>query len=270
MNNLLPKRLLANAGLLLLAGIALTACAAPPGASSLPDTSLPGSLTGSVIYRERIALDPNAVIEVQLLDVSKADAPAEVIASQTLEAEGRQVPIPFELTYDPAQIDERFSYTVSARILVNDRLRWISQDAYPVLTQGSPVSDVEIVVKMVPSSGAAGLTDQEWTLNTMVVDGEQATLEEGVATTIRFLENGTFAGSGGCNRYTGSYTVDGNTITMQMPAATLMACETGSAQEAKFFTALPKISTNEVTAERLRLSSLDGETELIFAAGAGG
>ena len=38
------------------------------------------SVTGKVLYLPRIALAPNAVIKVQLLDVSKADAKSETIA----------------------------------------------------------------------------------------------------------------------------------------------------------------------------------------------
>lgn len=148
---ILPKRTLTTAGLWLLVTYALVACAAPTGGPGQPGTPLSGRLTGTVTYRERIALDPGAVIEVQLLDVSKADAPAEIIATQTIHADGRQAPIPFELTYDPEKIDERFSYIVAARILVDGELRWISQESFPVLTQSNPASDVEIVVKAAPA-----------------------------------------------------------------------------------------------------------------------
>ena len=41
-------------------------------------------VTGSVTYRERIALPPSAVVTVKLLDVSRADAPAELIAEQVI------------------------------------------------------------------------------------------------------------------------------------------------------------------------------------------
>ena len=62
-------------------------------------------LTGTVTYRERIALPPNARVEVRLEDVWQADAPADEIASQTIAANGKQVPIPFELRYLPKDID---------------------------------------------------------------------------------------------------------------------------------------------------------------------
>ncbi len=53
------------------------------------------TLTGSVTYLQRIALLPDAVIDVQLQDVSKADVAANVIASQTNTTTGENVPIPF-------------------------------------------------------------------------------------------------------------------------------------------------------------------------------
>jgi len=99
--------------------------------------SEPASVTGSVNYRERIALTPEAVVEVQLLDVSLADASAKLIARQTIKPK-RQVPIPFELVYDPADIDERFTYTVRATIRERGRLLFTTDRSYRVLTRGSP------------------------------------------------------------------------------------------------------------------------------------
>jgi uncharacterized lipoprotein YbaY len=106
-------------------------------------------LNGTVAYRQRIALPPNAIIEVSLQDVSKMDAPAEVLDSVQIPSAGRQVPIPFTLRYDPAQIDERYTYTVSARITVDGVLTWISTTQNPVLTRGAPTDNVEIIVEQV-------------------------------------------------------------------------------------------------------------------------
>jgi len=106
-------------------------------------------LNGTVTYRQRIALPPNAVVEVSLQDVSKADAPAAVLDSVKIPAAGRQVPIPFTLHYDPAQIDERYTYTVSARITVDGALMWISTTQNPVLTRGAPTDNVEIIVEQI-------------------------------------------------------------------------------------------------------------------------
>ncbi len=93
-------------------------------------------ITGSVTYRERIALPPSAVVKVQLVDVSRADAPAVVLGEQLIRAEGRQVPFAFEISYDPKQVEARFSYAVQARIEVDGQLRFINDRRYPVLTRG--------------------------------------------------------------------------------------------------------------------------------------
>ncbi|TVQ12482.1 MAG: hypothetical protein EA368_03830 [Leptolyngbya sp. DLM2.Bin27] len=103
------------------------------------------SITGTVSYLPRIAMPPNAILEVTLVDVSRAGAPAITLASQGIIFGGRQVPIPFELMYDPDQIDPRFSYAVQARILVEGQLRFITTTRFPVITQGHP-TEVEIRV----------------------------------------------------------------------------------------------------------------------------
>ena len=64
------------------------------------------TITGEVIYRERIALPPNAVLTVELADVSLADAPAAVIAKQKIDPAG-QVPIKFEIEVDPAVVQPK-------------------------------------------------------------------------------------------------------------------------------------------------------------------
>jgi putative lipoprotein len=90
--------------------VSLAACA------TIPPAEQPVSVTGSVTYRERVALPPTAQIEVTLDDVSLADAPSRTLASQRFTADGRQVPFAFSLTVDRRQLDPRRSYAVSARI----------------------------------------------------------------------------------------------------------------------------------------------------------
>jgi putative lipoprotein len=121
---------------LLAATIVVTACA---GTSAVSDDARPKpTVSGTAAYRERIALPPGAVLIVRLVDVSRADAPATVLAEQRVELAGRQVPIPFEIDYDPAAIDARYVYAVQARIEIAERLLFITDRQYPVLTRGAP------------------------------------------------------------------------------------------------------------------------------------
>ena len=95
-----------------------------------------GRISGTVAHKERMALPPTAQIELTLEDVSRAGAAATVIASTTIATEGKQVPIPFELAYDPARIDPRSRYNLRARILDGTDVLFRSTEATLVLTQG--------------------------------------------------------------------------------------------------------------------------------------
>jgi len=118
----------AMAGASLLGG-----CAMPSSSSS----AAPLRVSGTVSYRERIALDPAAEVRVQLLDVSRMDAPSVVLAEQRIQAGGRQPPFAYELKVDAARIDPRMPYAVSARILRGEHLMFINDTQHTVLTQGA-------------------------------------------------------------------------------------------------------------------------------------
>ena len=110
------------------------------------------TVTGTVTYLQRIALPPNAVITVRIEDVSKADAPAELIGEQEILAEGKQVPIPFAVPYDPAKIEENHTYSLRVRIEDGTgRLLFINDTSLPVITRGNPTQDIEVIV--VPAVG---------------------------------------------------------------------------------------------------------------------
>jgi len=109
-------------------------------ASVVPRTggATSAQVSGTITYRERIALPPAAVVRVQLVDVSRADAPAVVLGEQLIETRGKQVPLSFAIAYDPVGIDERMSYAVQARIEAGGRLLFISDQRYAVITRGAP------------------------------------------------------------------------------------------------------------------------------------
>jgi uncharacterized lipoprotein YbaY/heat shock protein HslJ len=91
-------------------------------------------ISGSVTYREKIALPPSAVLELRLEDVTRADA-TPVVMSVLIERPG-QVPIRFELPLGAVPIDARGRYAVRATIKDGDRVLFTSLDTMLVLTQG--------------------------------------------------------------------------------------------------------------------------------------
>ncbi|MCR9385517.1 YbaY family lipoprotein [Vibrio metoecus] len=104
------------------------------------------SITGSVAYRERIALPDNAVVTVYLQDVSLADAPATVIAKQNFITNGMQVPLEFNLAYDSSRIKASHRYSVSARIEVDGKLRFITDTHYGVITDTDATKQVRMML----------------------------------------------------------------------------------------------------------------------------
>jgi putative lipoprotein len=109
------------------------------------------SVSGTVTYRQRIALPPNALLQVKLQEVSKQGVPPVVIGEQIIPTQGRQVPFPFEINYNQNTINPSYTYTVEARIFVDNRLRFINPTPYPVITNKNP-NRVEIVLNQVGSS----------------------------------------------------------------------------------------------------------------------
>ena len=104
------------------------------------------TVSGEVTYLQRIALPDDAVVTVQLLDVSKQDVAASILGEQVIETDGAQVPIPYEVEYDEGDIDERFTYSVSAKITDGSgKLLFISDTVNPVITRDNPTEDVEII-----------------------------------------------------------------------------------------------------------------------------
>ena len=111
------------------------------------------TVRGEVTYRERIAVPPGTQMEVLLLDVSRADAPAQTIGGVTLSDIG-QPPYRFEIAYRPDQIVPSHQYVVRARLVHEGRLLFTTDQAYPVITRGHP-TEVQIVLKRVGAPPAA-------------------------------------------------------------------------------------------------------------------
>jgi len=121
----------------------------------------PGRVSGSVSHRERIALPPDAVVQVRLEDVSRADAPAIVLVEQTIHPAGKQVPIPFVLEFDAGRIERGHRYGVRAEIRdAAGELRWTTTEAHPVLEDGAS-AEIDIVVRQVGGRPAAARSGPE-------------------------------------------------------------------------------------------------------------
>jgi putative lipoprotein len=87
----------------------------------IAEQAMAQTIQATATYRERMALPKGAVFEATLEDVSRADAPAEMIARQRIASPGNP-PIKFTISYEPAKIIFNHSHVVRARILLDEKL----------------------------------------------------------------------------------------------------------------------------------------------------
>ena len=241
--------------LLFASAIALTAivACAHPGSSSSGESA---TLTGTVSYRERVALPPDAVAEVSVIDATVQDVAATVVAKTAVPSEGKQVPLPFTLSYDASRIDKTHLYTVRATIKSSGQILFTTDQVRGVITQGNP-THVDLMLSRVDpeSAGASGdLAGSSWALVDLNGDG----VVEGTHVTLDFAEKGRATGSGSCNRYFSTVEISGSSIRFGAVGATRMACGTAvSLQEVKYFEAL----------EAAHRFTIEGNTLSIFGGG---
>ncbi|MCT0218611.1 YbaY family lipoprotein [Synechococcus sp. CS-1329] len=115
-----------------------------------------GVIEGTASYRERIALPAGASLKVELQDVSRADAAAEVLARTVVSPAG-QVPLPFALTYDDAAIRPGRRYTVRATIHHQGRLLFTTDQMVPVLTGAGSTGPLQLQLVAVPAPRLSSL-----------------------------------------------------------------------------------------------------------------
>ncbi len=149
--------------------VLVIACATGPKAADetleIPSGRSPdAAVSGTVNYRERIALTPGATLVVELLDVSLQDAAAPLIARQTIANLG-QAPISFKVEYSRDDINPRNTYAILARIIESDgRLAFTNDTAYEVITRGNPntVDMLLVLVQPPPDQVEEGVDWRKW------------------------------------------------------------------------------------------------------------
>lgn len=216
-------------------------------------------VTGTAAYKERIALPPNAVLEVTLEDVSKADAKAEVVGRARAEQLGNP-PFRFEIPYDPEKIDPHHRYVVRARILVDGKLQFITDRSYPVLGEAQR-TEVALLLRRIGGPSQAGdepLENTYWKLIRLGDTPIGVTEKQREPHLILHPASRRVSASGGCNRLTGSFEREGDRLIFGKMAGTLMACPDGMGIEKLFHQALGQASRFRITRQHLELLDAAG------------
>jgi len=83
---------------------------------------------------------------------------------------------------------------------------------------------------------------------------------------VEFVAGGRVTGSSGCNLFSGSYAIDGDTVTIGPVVATRCACPPDiMKRESELFQAFDKTRKAEVSGDTLTLRGEDGATLLTLA-----
>ncbi|MEX0350519.1 MAG: YbaY family lipoprotein [Paracoccaceae bacterium] len=224
--------------------------------AALGTVAMAGTVEGIATYRERIAVPPGAVLQVKLVDISRADAAAVELSGKRYALTG--VPAEFSLDYDDALIDNNRSYAVEASILLDEQLLFTNDTVHPVLTRGGTNTVDMVLVKVSASEETQVLDNSKWQVSEMA--GELVASEK--KPEIAFSEDGQFGATGGCNRFTGIAEIGARTIDFpDNMAGTLMACPPEQdAVEQQFLNGLTRTTGYVVNGNLLALTDASGDT----------
>ena len=216
-----------------------------PQSSTAQTAAAQPSVSGTVVYRERMALPPDAAIEVKLQDVSGTGGTANTIAETVFGSGGKQVPISFQLSYNPSDINPAHKYQVQANIRVNGKLMFTGVIPYLVITQGAP-SQVALLLERAPEkpTQAPGrkLTETNWKL--VEVNGKAAVVVEGSGAHLFLEKKEMFTGSTGCNQITGSYIASEGALQFTPGGMTMKMCAQPLMEQEQALVAAMKATTN--------------------------
>ena len=128
-------------------------CAALLAACAQPQitTGPVKAVTGTVDLRERMPLPTQAVLVVELQDTSRADAPSQAVAQQSVKIEGLQPPFKFTLPVETSKVNPSAQYVVRARITNGSDPIFVSDTVYPVLTRGAGQTADLMLTRVAPN-----------------------------------------------------------------------------------------------------------------------
>ena len=210
------------------------------------------TLTGEVVYRERMALPPGATLYVGL--VALPSGKPIVGAGAAIPVKG-QVPLQFALNIRSDVATQGSAYGVVAEIRTGLSVLFRNSVAVPVdLTAPMPITvlvtrqEIEIIdPEPVVDQALVGTTWHVTSISGSPVLGENPL-------TLTIAPDLRADGFAGCNDYFTQATIEGDTLRFGLAAATRKACSPQlMAQEAAFFAALSAVAAYEQDQDSLRL-----------------
>lgn len=226
--------------------------------------------SGTLTYMDRMALLPDAQLEVQIVDES-----GDTIADNRRPLNGAQVPVAFSISVDTDRFTPGSNYYLIGALTQSNQIARVTDKVSLDFTQAGNHVLGELMTRRVDLSDSDEGADTE-SSDTMSDDSSNPY----IGTTWRLSDlngiailpdsramlvlgpDGRLHGNGGCNNIGGGYVLNGNTLEIQPNMfSTMMACPDGiDAQERDFTQSLVGTHTLMLDGDTMILQTGDGRT----------
>jgi len=233
---------------------------------------------GQVLYQEQMGLPPQALLSVYLLDITKQDGAAKIVAQTAVQIEN-QPPHSFTLPVGVDDLESEHVYVLQARISVGDVL-WFTSLKPLAITHAREGYLLRLEpVGLASSPIRSSLKGHEWLAER--IEG-QATIDPlpsllieemngeeleaaGESSTPAFITRHNVVGTGSCNRYFSTAVLDEerNQLAFSPLGMTFMACADAIMhQESRFVEMMSRVHSYQIEKDGL-LYLMDKEREII-------
>jgi putative lipoprotein len=252
--------------------VAVALCLCVASLLPLPAQAARVELSGQVTYRERIALPPTAMLEIQLVDQTLPNLPPRLDVRGPIGP--GQVPLSFTLSFEDSLILPGHSYALIAAIRDQAGLLFRNFEPYPVdpLAPALPVVVVTNLVGRVQTAEAScsepaeapppAILDAIWTATSI---GGKPVIPR-TSPTLSIGDDLRAGGSTGCNSWFAEAELTGeDMLHLGSITSTLKACQPNvDQQERAFKDALTAAATWKVSGDELTLYGVEGAAVMVL------
>lgn len=218
-------------------------------------------LRGEATLSQPFPLPPDAVLDVQLIEMGAAGQDATVLRGRSRTPISGRSPLPFTVPYLDAAVRPGGRYVLRATIHQADRLLFRTPEAVAVLT-GTP-APLRLLLQPVAEAPLRGLLWLRAPAASVAAPADAPRQEQQFRLDPLSRE---LTGSGDCNRFIGTFVLRADSLKLEPAAATMLDCEPEvKADESRFIADLLKVRRWRLDAEgRLELLDQNGDQLLLM------
>lgn len=212
-----------------------------------------GSISGTVTYRERIALPETAELALTISRSSRGVV--QPVTSLTMLLGRKQVPIHFVMPYQLSSIEKGQDYILRAEIRDRGEVLFRTSEGVAVITNGRNRTELTLVRNGNPgqTQTQVNYADQKWEL--IELNGRSVRNNQGRPHVTFRSQGNELLGHGGVNQFGGSWKVTGETLQVDVGAMTMIGADEERLRlETDFISMLGRANRAEVNKDQLQLS----------------